>query len=241
MLLTQNDFKVLKPLCRSLSELYKKDECIEIQTLLSSGVDSVAITHFLATNKNFFCKLFDVEDVKVSAYHFNHKLRNQNNIMQAKASALASQLGIDICIKQAHIKPVNESQARDMRMQGLCDYKSISLTGHHLDDCVESYLLNVLRGHENRQPIPFATQMHQGVLLHLFLFTAKKKFYEYVQHNKLEQFIEEDETNKIVKGSRRNLLRNEIIPILDREKLGLQKIVKKKMLDKLSNFHFNKI
>ena len=41
------------------------------------------------------------------------------------------------------------------------------------------------------------------------------------------QYVEEDDTNTTIKGSRRNFLRNQIIPQLDKENIGLEKVVKK--------------
>jgi tRNA(Ile)-lysidine synthase TilS/MesJ len=48
------------------------------------------------------------------------------------------------------------------------------------------------------------------------------------------RFVEEDSTNLESKGSRRNMIRNEILPILERDKVGMAKIVKKMMEKRLS-------
>jgi hypothetical protein len=47
------------------------------------------------------------------------------------------------------------------------------------------------------------------------------------------KYVVEDETNKVTKGSRRNFIRNEIMPLIKREKMGLDTIVKKKMHQRL--------
>jgi tRNA(Ile)-lysidine synthase TilS/MesJ len=47
------------------------------------------------------------------------------------------------------------------------------------------------------------------------------------------KYVVEDETNAISRGSRRNMLRNEIVPILERDKVGLETIIAKKMEKRL--------
>jgi tRNA(Ile)-lysidine synthase TilS/MesJ len=104
-----------------------------------------------------------------------------------------------------------------------------------LDDCAESYLLNCIRGKEGFLPIPFHTELSNGSCINRpFLFNRKKELMAYAERNNLLQYVVEDETNLQVRGSRRNLLRNNILPILEKENVGLTTIVKKKMVERLS-------
>jgi tRNA(Ile)-lysidine synthase TilS/MesJ len=110
---------------------------------------------------------------------------------------------------------------------------TILITGHHLDDATESYMMNVLRGKEGFLPIPFVTEVGSNLIVHPFLFTKKADFRQYAERKDLMKYVVEDETNKVVKGSRRNFIRNEIMPLLQREKMGIDTIVRKKMEERL--------
>jgi tRNA(Ile)-lysidine synthase TilS/MesJ len=66
-----------------------------------------------------------------------------------------------------------------------------------------------------------------------FIFSRKSEMIDYCKKHDLMRFVEEDSTNLESKGSRRNMIRNEILPILERDKVGMAKIVKKMMEKRL--------
>jgi len=234
MLINVNVFNILKGNCVVNTQGFKdSDNSIDITVMLSSGVDSVSVLHYIAQNKRRLCKLFKCDNINLRAYHFNHKLRHQNDVMENAAQELCTTYNIPLTVKHSTENLKTEEQARKARFKFLENIKSIVVTGHHLDDCVESYMLNVLRGHEGWMPIPFCTHLKESVLMHLFLLTPKHEFLQYAVKHNLTQYIINDETNSITKGSRRNVLRNEILPILNREHIGLHTIVKKKIINKL--------
>jgi len=234
MLINVNTFNLLKSNCFANSQEFRdSDNTIDITVMLSSGVDSVAVLHYIAHNKRQLCKLFQCDNINLRAYHFNHKLRIQNDVMEKAARELCTTYNIPLTVKHSAENLKTEEQARKARFAYLKNSKSVVVTGHHLDDCVESYMLNVLRGHEGWMPIPFCTRFKECVLMHLFLLTPKHEFLQYAIKHNLTQYIVNDETNAITKGSRRNIVRNEILPILKREQIGLSTIVKKKILTKL--------
>lgn len=208
-----------------------------ITVMLSSGVDSVAIAHFVAKNKHQLSNILGVPTTSlvVQAFHFNHKLRDQNDLMEKSAVAFCNDFNIPLTLKQSSGILVSEAHARNARMTALTESikDSITLTAHHLNDCVESYLLNTLRGHEGYLPIPFFTKLQNCVMSHPFIFNTKNDFIEYCKHFNLNKYIVEDETNKTTKGSRRNLIRNEILPILHRENIVLNKTISNKMSTRL--------
>lgn len=215
-----------------------------IIVMCSAGVDSIAAAHFFT--KKYHSKLNNVFFL-----HINHMQRKQNNLMEHKFLQFASEpqgvrstIGYNIVhkcelypfIKRLNVTPrCTEDQLRESRIQLITEqfHKCVFVTAHHLDDCVESHLLNVLRGKEEYQPMPFYTKVGENVIVHPFVFTRKKDFVEYATHHNLMQYVEEDETNKITKGSRRNMIRNKIIPTLEEERVGLATIVKKKMKKRL--------
>lgn len=213
----------------------------EIIMLCSMGVDSVAATHHFLNNK-YFKRLGELigKNLILSMEHFNHGIREQNDKMEEMYDQYMCHPAIGFCGYPARkikdlVKTHTEDSLRQARLEWIKNYHDckIFITAHHLDDATESYMLNVLRGKEGFLPIPFVTEVGSNLIVHPFLFTKKKDFREYAEKNNLMQFVVEDETNKVTKGSRRNFIRNEIMPLLEREKMGLDTIVKKKMKERL--------
>jgi tRNA(Ile)-lysidine synthase len=195
--------------------------------LCSSGIDSIATTHFLN-------RLYDIK-----AIHFNHGLREENDRMEAGFRAFTKKFEIESIIHKLDCNQKTEDGFRKARISWIKENlnNEILVTGHHLNDCVESYLLNVCRGKENFLPIPFNSAVGTNQISHPFILTHKTDFTQYCERNNLMQFVVEDSTNKEKKGSRRNFFRNEIIPLLQQEKMGLDTIVKKKILVRLAQTH----
>ena len=206
-----------------------------IKILCSSGVDSIAASHYFHKkfNKNKSCRIF----------HFNHQQRSQNDLMEQKYNDFGRDLDIPafqaIPLKTEgyygnDLEPTEDS-LRQARLNYIKNnhYQNIFITAHHLDDATESYMMNALRGKEGFLPIPFITEVGRNLIVHPFLFTKKKDFREYAERNDLMKYVVEDVTNKVTKGSRRNFIRNEIMPLIQREKMGLDTIVKKKIQERL--------
>jgi tRNA(Ile)-lysidine synthase TilS/MesJ len=145
------------------------------------------------------------------------------------------EMGYSPVVLRDYIKDKSEDGLRQARLEYIKNNVdcTVFVTAHHLDDATESYMMNILRGKEGFLPIPFITEVGSNLIVHPFLFTKKADFRQYAERNDLMKFVVEDETNKVTKGSRRNFIRNEIIPLLEREKMGLSTIVKKKMQERL--------
>jgi len=205
-----------------------------INVLCSMGVDSVAAAHYC------HAKIGKEWNLHFTPRHFNHALRKQNDLMET--SYISMMLEEDfrgISHPPINLKNYIQDKSEDGLRQARLEYLknnidcTIFITAHHLDDATESYMMNTLRGKEGFLPIPFITQVGSNLIIHPFLFTKKKDFREYAEKKDLMKFVVEDETNKVTKGSRRNFIRNEIIPLLQREKMGLSTIVEKKMKERL--------
>ena len=196
--------------------------------LCSSGVDSIAVSHFFIENIGL--------NYNVSLLHFNHNLREQNFKMVDSFIDFANSVSTPYEVSTLLCKDKTEDSCRKARLEHLESYNNtVFITAHHLDDCAESYLLNCLRGKEGFLPIPFQTELpNSNYINRPFLFNRKKDLIEYAEKNDLMRYVVEDETNVQVRGSRRNLLRNEILPILEKENVGLTTIVKKKMIERLN-------
>jgi tRNA(Ile)-lysidine synthetase-like protein len=211
----------------------------EYVLMCSSGVDSIAGVHYLLS------KLNKTDRHRYKVFHFNHKIRPQNDKME---ESFYNFMRAELPDFYRHVvtrnsddnkaTEITEAKLRDFRLKTIMGFihLNVIVTFHHLNDCVESYLLNCIRGHDGYQPIPFWTQMRTGtnnVSCHPFIFTKKQHFIDYCVKHDLMKYVVEDETNTISKGSRRNMIRNEIIPILERDRVGLETIVSKKMRQRL--------
>ena len=211
----------------------QKMKCLkQVVILCSSGVDSISASHF------YFKKIKDRYGFH-GIRHFNHNLRDQNNLMQISFEKFAEEQNIPrITYPYSNLLEItdnSEDGLRQARLSFIKEYMddSIIITGHHLDDATESYMMNVLRGKEGYLPIPFITEVGSNLIVHPFIFTKKIDFIQYAERNDLLKYVVEDETNSITKGSRRNFIRNEVLPLIRREKMGLDTIVKKKMNERL--------
>lgn len=200
---------------------------------LSMGTDSVAAFHFLLA-----------KGYKFTPVHFNHNLRNQNHIMEAKFFKLCEKFNLkgkagrrefnqEIC--------VTEKDCREARLNFYSSLEGNIITAHHLNDWVESYLLNCLRGKPNHTPFELISNFPKFKIFHPFLLSRKEDFVQYVSRNGLKEFVVEDETNFIVKGSRRNWIRNKLIPDMKEQKLSLEKYAIRKIKEELDKQMVNKL
>lgn len=185
----------------------------------SMGVDSVSALFWLKS-----------KGYNITPLHFNHNLRAQNGTMHEKFLELCAFLNIE---GKSEIG-INLNTEADCRNARLSFYSRTAqngtiITAHHLNDWVESYILNCFRGHPNHTPIEFVSNFENFKLIHPFLLTRKKDFKQYLERNGWTKYVVEDESNKIIKGSRRNWIRNGIIPEMTKQKLSLEKFAKRKI------------
>lgn len=202
---------------------------------VSGGVDSLAICHIL-----FRANLLG------AIYHYNHNISSQNDEMEKSVRKFHKEVldsRVPLVIRRNEEKLKTEGDLRRKRLELFNFHSNVNLvTGAHLDDAVESYLLNIFRGKEGFLPIPFESNFSNGNrILHPFLLYKKDFFLDYCLKCDIMKYVVEDESNKKIKGSRRNLIRNEIIPILEREKVGLRTVVRKKILQRLQNLYVLKL
>jgi len=224
-----------------------------VYSLCSSGVDSVAATHYLY--KQFYYNGRTVSRDKrfsMLGFHIDHNYRDQNEQMHLKFTDFSKIEGIPslrhVLIHHGSRKTFTEDYLRKARLEVMSllatrtinnnnTRKVVFVTGHHLDDCVENYMLNVIRGHPAYAPMPTISKhggdSYEFTICRPFIFSRKQEMIDYCVKHDLMRFVEADSTNLESKGSRRNMIRNEILPILERDKVGMSKIVKKMMEKRL--------
>lgn len=192
---------------------------------LSGGVDSIAACHFLAR------KGFDY-----MAVHVNNKFIPQDDEIAEKVKEFCYDRHIPFTIvdvKERYKSGSKEDFCRNVRYKALTEYASKYNTGfvctaHHLDDCVESYFLNFLKGHIEFVPIHFYCKYPEATIFRPFLLNKKLAFSDYAAHNSLTQYVLEDELNSDL-TLMRNWSRKVILPEISKKYKGLHKVVFKKM------------
>jgi tRNA(Ile)-lysidine synthase TilS/MesJ len=200
-----------------IKQILPKDR--QYHLAVSMGIDSVAAMFWLKS-----------KGYQVTPLHFNHNLRAQNGIMHDRFLELCRDLNLD---GKSEIGIGLRTEA-DCRQARLDFFKKQApgghiITAHHLNDWVESYLLKCLRGHPNHRPFELESAFPEFSVLHPFLLTKKCDFQQYLERNGWMRYVVQDETNSVVKGSRRNWVRNAIIPQMTKQRLSLEKYAKRRI------------
>jgi tRNA(Ile)-lysidine synthase TilS/MesJ len=186
---------------------------------VSMGVDSVAALMWLRS-----------KGYKVTPLHFNHNLRSQNGTMQNKFLELCSFLGLE-GKTDIGINLKTEAECRDARLNfySKAAQGGTIITAHHLNDWIESYLLNCLRGHPAKHPFELESKFPNFNVIHPFLPSRKEDFKQFLERNGWMEWVVQDESNSVVKGSRRNWIRGAMIPQMKSQKLSLEKYAKRRI------------
>jgi tRNA(Ile)-lysidine synthetase-like protein len=209
----------------------------DVYIAVSMGVDSVAAMFYLSSH-----------GYKLTPVHFNHKMRPQNDQMQENFRRMINDYGYEgrseIGYGGRNLK--TENDCRKARLEFFRNLPSkenkIIITAHHLDDYQESYLLNCFRGHPEYKSINLISDFGSFKIVHPFLLTEKKDFVQFSERfdkGKLKQYITQDETNDIIKGSRRNWIRNIIIPELTNQKISLKRFCRDQIDSQIQRLQFS--
>lgn len=185
-----------------------------ITLAFSGGIDSLAIAHFLKRGGR-----------NVTLAHFNHGCEVSDRI-ETDCHKLATRLNLPIIIKKidnANIPPGAsiENYWRQNRYRWLRSLNETVITGHHLNDAVETWLWSSCHG--EGKLIPFES----GNIIRPFVLTEKKDFQNYCKNNDLDEV--EDECNNDL-SLMRNYMRKELIPVIKKINPGINKVIRKKYL-----------
>ncbi len=188
------------------------------RTLLavSGGLDSVVMVH-----------LFKMAGFPFAIAHSNFQLRGHASDGDEEfVKHLANQLDVEFYSKRFETEQyVNENSvsvqlaARELRYKWFeelfdgakksdSEYANIA-TAHHLNDCIETVLLNLTRGTGIRglRGIP----ERNGHIIRPLLFATRNELEEFARENKIEH--REDSSNATDKYAR-NKIRHHVIPVL---------------------------
>jgi len=183
-----------------LLKLVNKDN--EYVLALSGGVDSAVLA-----------SIFNDLNLSYRTIFINHNQKD-SNILQTSAEEIAKNLKT----KHENIvsdleKNASETKMREKRYGLLIDNlkkDEILVTGHHKDDKVETFLINLFRG--TRLKGLTSIKAENDNLLRPLINTKKSEILDYALKNNI--VFTEDTTNQDNKISR-NWIRNKLIPEVD--------------------------
>lgn len=191
-----------------------------INLAFSCGIDSVFAAYFIKFKLKRPLHLF----------HFNHGLRNENNLMEEAALQFADFFDIPISIGVRQEEVANgslEAFCRQIRYDWMQTSVPHITVVHHLDDAVENYVSNMLKGKPEHTPIKPISAFGKLKIFRPFILTTRKEIEVFVENHKLGGFVYHDETNEDQKYMR-NWIRHAVIPTISGRYAGLHKVVKKK-------------
>lgn len=174
---------------------------------LSGGVDSMVLIDLLR-RLNY----------DVSVAHCNFKLRGDESDLDEKfVKKYCYDNSIQFFSKSFHTKLSNHSlqmAARTLRYDWFNELlkknnKDYILTAHHLDDSLETFIINLSRA-SGIEGFTGISPVNDKIVRLLTVF-SKKQILEYAKNNKIHW--REDSTNK-KDDYQRNYIRNQIIPLL---------------------------
>lgn len=185
----------------------------EICIAVSGGADSMALLGFFAGSKR-----------RVTALHFNHATSHsdeaerfvtsfcENNSIQLEVGRLSGSKG-------RQVSP--EEFWRNERYKFFHSFESTVLTGHNLDDCIETWIFTSLHGEP--RIIPYRNRN----VIRPFRLTQKSDMKAFCQSRSIPWI--EDPSNQSLKYSR-NRIRHEIVPQAMIINPGIAKVIRKKIL-----------
>ena len=186
---------------------------------LSGGMDSVVLLDLLH-------ELRASKELSLSAIHVNHQISSHADEWEAFCRSLCERRGIPLTVQRVQVTPDGsgkEAAARRLRYRAfaLIDADFVALA-HHLDDQVETFLLQLLRGAGpkglagmpvvRRQESALDDKVASPLILRPLLELRRSHVEAYAKSRRLEWV--EDESNADSRYDR-NYLRNELLVQLD--------------------------
>ena len=159
-------------------------------------------------------------DAALRAIHVNHGLYADADRWQSAAQAAAQKLGVEfsaIRVVVAEDAPGGvEAAARDARYRALADAMvsgEVLVCAHHLDDQLETFLLQLMRGAgpAGLAAMPVVRDLGPGLLLRPLLSVSRDELSDWARRNAIGWC--EDSSNRNQQFAR-NYLRHRILPLL---------------------------
>jgi len=181
----------------------------------SGGIDSMVVTHFLLQGRR-----------KVNLAYFNHDTQHSHKA-QKFVEKYASQNNLNLFIgrvKGRKGKRSLEEFWRDERYDFLQRIGSnYTITCHHLDDCVETWLMSAFHGRCKMIPYSRGNKIYRP-----FLMTSRKAIKNYAERKSVT-WIEDPSNQKT--NFMRNHVRHNIMPGVLIVNPGIRTTIRKKLIE----------
>ncbi len=197
-----------------LSSLNQFSNSNKFWVACSGGLDSSVLLHLFSINKNKI-----KQDIEV--LYVNHGLQEEAGDWGLFCKKLCQQYDIaytQLEIKENYPKGVSvEAWAREKRyslIENLMGDHDVLFTAHHLDDQVETFFLQALRGAGPRglASMPIVKNYSNALHARPLLNYSRENLKEYAEENKLDWH--EDKSNMDYRYDR-NYLRHRVMPVIE--------------------------
>lgn len=180
----------------------------QLTIALSGGVDSIAIADFLSKKHDIDCAFFHHGTTNsAKAYEF--------------VSIFCTERGIPLHVgflNKTKPKELSEEEFwRNERYEFLSHFETV-VTGHHLDDCVETYVMSALHGK------PKVIPSHRNNVVRPFLTTRKHEFSSWCMRKNISWCQDYSNFDDVYM---RNYVRHHILPHAYKVNPGLHNVVKR--------------
>ena len=180
----------------------------------SGGLDSMAIVNFLLNGKK-----------KVDLAYFNHDTIHAKEAEQF-VKRFAGVKRLNLVVGRVKGQKGRKSLEEFWRDERYAFFNSLGspfiITCHHLDDCVETWLMSSLHG--QGKLIPY----NRNNIYRPFLLTEKSELKDYVARHDIDWV--EDPSNSNTNHSR-NYVRRHMMPHVLRVNPGIKKTIRKKIIE----------
>ena len=185
----------------------------------SGGIDSMAITKFLQEGRR---------DIRL--LYFNHDTQHSYKAEEF-VKEYARENKLELLIGRVKGKKGKRSFEEFWRDERYAWFSSVGsnfvVTCHHLDDCLETWLMSSFHGTGKLIPYSRNSQVYRP-----FLMTDKKAILDYSKNRKITWI--EDPSNQQIRYVR-NRVRHNIIPEILKINPGIRTVIRKKLLEKYRN------
>lgn len=180
---------------------------------VSGGVDSMAALDFLRRNHEVTVAYFDHgTDFSRRAFDFLVEYTAQQNLPMMHSKIL----------RDKNRDESWEEYWRNQRYQFLHKLRGPTVTAHHLDDCVETWIMSSMHG--TGKWVPY----RKDNVIRPFRLNAKREL-ELWANLKAVPYLEDD-SNKDIRYTR-NYIRHEMMPHVLKINPGIHKTIKKKVMN----------
>jgi len=178
----------------------------------SGGIDSAAAVDFLCRSHTVTCAFF---------HHRTENSTNAHRFVTQFCEERNLPLVVGILNKQKPKGKSMEEHWRDERYKFFDNFGTV-VTAHHLDDCIETYLFSAMHGEPKLIP------MIRKNVIRPFLTTAKFELFDWCVRKNIpfcHDFSNDDDKYM------RNYIRKHVVPHAYKVNPGIDKVIKKKLLD----------